>query len=81
MEVLAAQQTPDSPSWFRGTADAVRQYRELFEAWDVDQVLILSGDQLYRMDYAAFVAAHRASGAALTVEACRWPVRRQKVLA
>lgn len=69
MEVLAAQQTPDSPSWFRGTADAVRQYRELFEAWDVDQVLILSGDQLYRMDYAAFVAAHRSSGAALTVSA------------
>ena len=69
VEVLAAQQTPDSPSWFRGTADAVRQYRELFEAWDVDQVLILSGDQLYRMDYAAFVEAHRASGAALTVAA------------
>ena len=69
VEVLAAQQTPDSPSWFKGTADAVRQYRELFEAWDVDQVLILSGDQLYRMDYAAFVAAHRASGAALTVAA------------
>ncbi|MCP9824560.1 glucose-1-phosphate adenylyltransferase [Synechococcus sp. EJ6-Ellesmere] len=69
VEVLAAQQTPDSPSWFRGTADAVRQYRELFEAWDVDQVLILSGDQLYRMDYEAFVAAHRASGAALTVAA------------
>ncbi|WP_094561623.1 glucose-1-phosphate adenylyltransferase [Synechococcus sp. 8F6] len=69
VEVLAAQQTPDSPNWFKGTADAVRQYRELFEAWDVDQVLILSGDQLYRMDYAAFVAAHRASGAALTVGA------------
>ena len=69
VEVLAAQQTPDSPSWFAGTADAVRQYRELFAAWDVDQVLILSGDQLYRMDYAAFVAAHRASGAALTVAA------------
>jgi glucose-1-phosphate adenylyltransferase len=69
VEVLAAQQTPDSPSWFQGTADAVRQYRELFEAWDIDQVLILSGDQLYRMDYAAFVAAHRASGAALTVAA------------
>jgi glucose-1-phosphate adenylyltransferase len=69
VEVLAAQQTPDSPSWFAGTADAVRQYRELFSAWDVDQVLILSGDQLYRMDYAGFVAAHRASGAALTVAA------------
>lgn len=69
VEVLAAQQTPDSPSWFEGTADAVRQYRELFEAWDVDQLLILSGDQLYRMDYAAFLEAHRASGAALSVGA------------
>ncbi|MFM9089162.1 MAG: sugar phosphate nucleotidyltransferase, partial [Cyanobium sp.] len=69
VEVLAAQQTPTSPSWFEGTADAVRQNQELFEGWDVDQVLILSGDQLYRMDYAAFVAAHRASGAALTVAA------------
>ena len=69
VEVLAAQQTPDSPSWFKGTADAVRQYRDLFETWDVDQVLILSGDQLYRMDYAAFIAAHRASGAAVTVGA------------
>jgi len=67
VEVLAAQQTPDSPSWFQSTADAVRQYRELFAAWDVDQVLILSGDQLYRMDDAGFVAAHWASGAALTV--------------
>jgi len=69
VEVLAAQQTPESPSWFQGTADAVRQNQELFESWDVDQVLILSGDQLYRMDYAAFVTAHRTSGAALTVAA------------
>lgn len=69
VEVLAAQQTPDSPSWFKGTADAVRQYRDLFESWDVDQLLILSGDQLYRMDYEAFIKAHRASGAALTVAA------------
>jgi len=69
VEVLAAQQTPDSPSWFQGTADAVRQYRDLFDAWDVDQLLILSGDQLYRMDYSALIGAHRASGAALTVAA------------
>jgi glucose-1-phosphate adenylyltransferase len=69
VEVLAAQQTPESPSWFEGTADAVRQYRELFEAWDVDQLLILSGDQLYRMDYGVLIEAHRASGAALTVAA------------
>ena len=69
VEVLAAQQTPTSPSWFEGTADAVRQNQELFESWDVDQVLILSGDQLYRMDYGAFVEAHRARGAAITVAA------------
>ena len=69
VEVLAAQQTPTSPSWFQGTADAVRQNQELFESWDVDQLLILSGDQLYRMDYEAFVEAHRSSGAALSVAA------------
>ncbi|MBJ7492966.1 MAG: glucose-1-phosphate adenylyltransferase [Synechococcales cyanobacterium SupBloom_Metag_052] len=69
VEVLAAQQTPSSPSWFKGTADAVRQYRELFESWDVDQVLILSGDQLYRMDFEALLMSHRSSGAALTVAA------------
>lgn len=69
VEVLAAQQTPDSPSWFEGTADAVRKYEWLFQEWDVDDVLILSGDQLYRMDYAQFVTAHRESGADLTVSA------------
>ncbi|MFZ4803134.1 MAG: glucose-1-phosphate adenylyltransferase [Synechococcus lacustris] len=69
VEVLAAQQTPDSPSWFEGTADAVRKYEWLFQEWDVDEVLILSGDQLYRMDYALFVEEHRRSGADLTVAA------------
>src|SRR5262249_6347240 len=54
VEVLAAQQTPDSPSWFEGTADAVRQYLGVFAEWDVDQYLILSGDHLYRMNYADF---------------------------
>ena len=51
VEVLAAQQTPDSPSWFEGTADAVRQYLGVLAEWDVDQYLILSGDHLYRMNY------------------------------
>ena len=51
VEVLAAQQTPDSPSWFEGTADAVRQYLGVFAEWDVDQYLILSGDHLYRRDH------------------------------
>ncbi len=69
VEVLAAQQTPDSPSWFEGTADAVRKYQWLFQEWDVDEYLILSGDQLYRMDYSLFVNHHRETGADLTVAA------------
>ena len=69
VEVLAAQQTPESPSWFEGTADAVRKYQWLFQEWDVDEYLILSGDQLYRMDYSMFVEHHRRSGADLTVAA------------
>ncbi len=69
VEVLAAQQTPDSPSWFEGTADAVRKYQWLFQEWDVDHYVILSGDQLYRMDYAKFVRHHIATGAQLTVGA------------
>jgi len=69
VEVLAAQQTPETPSWFEGTADAVRKYLWLFQEWDVDEYLILSGDQLYRMDYSLFVEQHRKTGADLTVAA------------
>ena len=69
VEVLAAQQTPETPSWFEGTADAVRKYQWLFQEWDVDEYLILSGDQLYRMDYSLFVQHHREQGADLTVAA------------
>ncbi|MCX5955432.1 MAG: glucose-1-phosphate adenylyltransferase [Cyanobacteria bacterium] len=69
VEVLAAQQTPDSPSWFEGTADAVRKYQWLFQEWDVDHYLILSGDQLYRMDYSKFVQHHVETGAQLSVGA------------
>lgn len=67
VEVLAAQQTPDSPSWFEGTADAVRKYLWLFAEWDVDQYLILSGDHLYRMNYAAFIQRHRDMHADITL--------------
>jgi glucose-1-phosphate adenylyltransferase len=69
VEVLAAQQTPESPSWFEGTADAVRKYQWLFQEWDVDHYLILSGDQLYRMDYSAFVEHHISSGADVSIGA------------
>ncbi|MBF2035099.1 MAG: glucose-1-phosphate adenylyltransferase [Leptolyngbyaceae cyanobacterium T60_A2020_046] len=67
VEVLAAQQTPESPSWFQGTADAVRKYLWLFEAWDVDEYLILSGDHLYRMDYSLFIERHRSTNADITL--------------
>ena len=67
VEVLAAQQTPDSPSWFEGTADAVRKYLRLFAERDVDQYLILSGDHLYRMNYADFIHRHRDTKADITI--------------
>jgi glucose-1-phosphate adenylyltransferase len=67
VEVLAAQQTPDNPNWFQGTADAVRQYLTMFEDADVDEFLILSGDHLYRMDYRLFVERHRQTNADITI--------------
>ncbi len=67
VEVLAAQQTPENPSWFQGTADAVRKYLWLLEEWDVDEYLILSGDHLYRMDYRDFVQRHRDTDADITL--------------
>ncbi|HEY9652204.1 MAG TPA: glucose-1-phosphate adenylyltransferase, partial [Coleofasciculaceae cyanobacterium] len=67
VEVLAAQQTAENPGWFQGTADAVRQYLWLFQEWDVDEYLILSGDHLYRMDYSKFVERHRETNADITL--------------
>ncbi|HLP92143.1 MAG TPA: glucose-1-phosphate adenylyltransferase [Nostocaceae cyanobacterium] len=67
VEVLAAQQTPENPNWFQGTADAVRQYLWLLQDWDVDEYLILSGDHLYRMDYRQFVQRHRDTNADITL--------------
>lgn len=67
-EVLAAQQTPENPNWFQGTADAVRQYLWMLSEWrDVDEFLILSGDHLYRMDYSIFVERHRSTNADITL--------------
>jgi glucose-1-phosphate adenylyltransferase len=70
VEVLAATQTPKDASWFKGTADAVRQYTWALDAVknkDIEDIVILSGDHLYRMDYMAFVDAHRATGADISV--------------
>ena len=50
VDILAAEQTPDNPTWFQGTADAVRQGLRHIEPFESDYILILSGDQLYQMD-------------------------------
>lgn len=67
VEVLSAQQTAESKDWFQGTADAVRQYINLLEDWDVDEYIILSGDHLYRMDYSKFIQRHRDTNADITL--------------
>ncbi|MDT7540620.1 MAG: glucose-phosphate adenylyltransferase [Acidobacteriota bacterium] len=67
VEILAAEQTPDSPQWFQGTADAVRQVLPHIRDWRIDTLLILSGDHLYRMDYRKFLARHFESKADVTV--------------
>ena len=65
--ILAAEQTPASEEWFQGTADAVRQSLLHMRSYPHDQVVILSGDQLYSMDYRTMVDHHNATGADITI--------------
>ncbi len=67
VEILAAQQTLDTENWYQGTADAVRQNLRYIDQPEYDYVLILSGDQLYRMDYRQMMAAHVESEADVTI--------------
>jgi glucose-1-phosphate adenylyltransferase len=67
VEILAAEQTPDSANWFQGTADAVRQAMRHFVGYGAEYYLVLAGDHLYRMDLSALIAAHIATGADITV--------------
>lgn len=67
VEILAAEQTPESPQWFQGTADAVRQVLPHIGDWGIDTLLILSGDHLYRMDYREFLNRHIETDADVTV--------------
>ncbi|PYV90061.1 MAG: glucose-1-phosphate adenylyltransferase [Acidobacteria bacterium] len=67
VNILAAEQTPENPHWFQGTADAVRQSIRHFADIDVSLVLILSGDQLYLMDYRNILKFHLHSKADITV--------------
>ncbi len=69
VEILAAEQTPDNPNWYQGTADAVRQAARHFVRYDADYYLILAGDQLYRMDYAELVDEHIDRRADITIAA------------
>jgi len=67
VEILAAEQTPESGQWFQGTADAVRQVLPHIRDWRIDTLLILSGDHLYRMDYRKFLERHDESNADITI--------------
>ncbi len=67
VDILAAEQTPHNPTWFQGTADAVRQCMQYFMNHDFDYALILSGDQLYQMDFNEMIEAHEKNGASITI--------------
>jgi glucose-1-phosphate adenylyltransferase len=67
VRILAAEQTPDSEGWFQGTADAVRRSMRYFTNDEPDIVVVLSGDQLYRMNLKQVIEAHIANKADLTI--------------
>ncbi|GAC1442427.1 MAG: glucose-1-phosphate adenylyltransferase [Sediminibacterium sp.] len=67
VDILAAEQTPDNPGWFQGTADAVRQSLRHISNLEFEYILILSGDQLYQMDFTKMLAAHIAKGADISI--------------
>jgi len=67
VDILAAEQTPDNPTWFQGTADAVRQCMQHFLNHEFKYALILSGDQLYHMDFNEMIEAHEANGADISI--------------
>ena len=69
VEILAAEQTPESSNWFQGTADAVRQAARHFAGYDADNFLILAGDHLYRMDFNELVESHIEGRADITIAA------------
>jgi glucose-1-phosphate adenylyltransferase len=69
VDILAAEQTPDSSDWYQGTADAVRQAARHFRGHEADYYLILAGDHLYRMDLRELVEAHISQGADITIAA------------
>ena len=69
VEVLAAEQTPDSSDWFQGTADAVRQAARHFKGFDAEYFLILANDHLYRIDFNELIESHIEGNADITIAA------------
>lgn len=67
VDILAAEQTPDNPTWYQGTADAVRQGLRHIEPFESEYILILSGDQLYQMDFVEMLENHKRMGADISV--------------
>jgi len=67
VDILAAEQTPDNPGWYQGTADAVRQSLRHITRLDFEYVLILSGDQLYQMDFCEMLDHHKSTGADISI--------------
>ncbi len=67
VDILAAEQTPDNPTWYQGTADAVRQGLRHIEPFESEYVLILSGDQLYQMDFVEMLDNHKRLGADISI--------------
>jgi glucose-1-phosphate adenylyltransferase len=67
VDIIAAEQTPDNPGWFQGTADAVRQSLRHLQTYDFEYVLILSGDQLYQMDFCEMLDNHKKAGADISI--------------
>jgi len=74
VDILSAEQTEKSADWYQGTADAVRRNLIHFKKFPHDLVLILSGDQLYKMDFREIIESHIAKGADVTVAAIPFPV-------
>jgi glucose-1-phosphate adenylyltransferase len=67
VDILAAEQTPDNPTWYQGTADAVRQILHHIDRFKYEYVLILSGDQLYQMDFSEMMENHIAKNADISI--------------
>src|SRR3954451_16147861 len=67
VDILAAEQTPDNPTWYQGTADAVRQGLRHIRTFESDYILILSGDQLYQIDFQDMLFNHKEQSADITI--------------